>query len=360
MILSDWGWNERLAASVLERLEAGLVPGRVVTEGRQLYQVVSEGGTAWCRVSGAYMGRAGAPTDYPAVGDWVLLEPNVSSDQGIIQHLVPRSGAFTRKSAGQVTEAQVIAANLDTLFIVFGLDGGRNFTERSVERYVTCSWDSGATPVLILNKADLCEDVETARLQAQNAAPGVAIHCTSCINGTGFDELDPYLLPGVTVGLTGRSGVGKSSIVNYLLGVDLLDTGKQRDADLRGRHTTTRREIVRLPSGALLLDTPGLREVQLWGDESSLAGSFPEIEEYAASCRFRDCRHSGEPDCAVQQALADGGIDQQRYESYLELQRELSFLQTKVDDRARQQQRAKNRAFGKHVRTIKKEREKLR
>ena len=210
MILEDWGWTKELASSVREEVERGRVPGRVVTEGKHLYQVVAESGVGWSRVSGAFLSSANTPDEYPSVGDWVLLDQPESSDQWVIHGVVPRRSAFTRKVAGQVTERQIIAANIDYLFIVFGLDGGRNFNLRSLERYVTGSWDSGATPVVLLNKADLSEDTEGAIAAAGAAAPGVAVHCTSCATGAGFDELEPYLAPGKTIGLTGRSGVGKS------------------------------------------------------------------------------------------------------------------------------------------------------
>ena len=359
-MLEDWGWNQTWAEKVGKTALPDLSPGRVVMQGRHLYQVVTMAYTGWYRVSGSFISKAEKPADYPAVGDWVLVEDLPSADTGIIQEVLPRAGAFVRKSAGLVTTEQIIAANIDYLFIVFGLDGGRNFGERSIERYVTCSWDSGAQPVLVLNKADLCEDIEDVKMIAEASAPAVPIHATSCTTGTGFDGFAAYMGNGVTIGLTGPSGVGKSSIVNHLLGNNRIDTGEQRESDLRGRHTTARRELVRLPGGALLIDTPGLREVQLWGEESSLQGSFPDIEQYAEECRFRDCHHSGEPGCAVTQALADGAIDQKRFESYLELRRELRYLRKKSDARAKQQERARNKSFSRQVRLYKKARDRER
>jgi ribosome biogenesis GTPase len=324
-----------------------MFPGRVVFEGRNMYRVVSEQGENWSIVSGALRNSLAEKRDFPAVGDWVLAYTEHQNEHWIIRQVLPRKSAFTRKIAGQVTEEQVIAANCDFVFTVCSLDGGRNFNLRGLERYLTCAWDSGADPVIILNKADLCEDIDGAFLQAESIAPGIGVHCLSCVTGSGFDSLAPYLEPGRTVALIGRSGVGKSSIINYLSGQEIVKTGELREQDHRGRHTTTHRELVQIPGGGLFLDTPGLRELQLWGEESSLEGSFSDIEALAEGCRFNDCSHTREPGCAVQQALADGSMDYGRFESFLDLQKELRHLKRKQDIRARLQEKNKQKAFSK-------------
>jgi len=232
---------------------------------------------------------------------------------------------------------------VDTVFLVSGLDG--DFNPRRIERYVTAAWESGAVPVILLNKADLAPDLDAALAEAESVAPGVPCIVLSALAGEGLDALAPWLVPGRTVALLGSSGVGKSTIVNALLGETRQATGAVREEDARGRHTTTRRELLRLPGGALLVDTPGMRELQLWGGEGSLAGTFPEIDALAAACRYRDCRHDAEPGCAVHAALADGALDEARFESWRKLQKELHWLAIRQDERARAEQEAKWKAI---------------
>ena len=350
MNIIDYGWNIYIKAQGEQRQVDGLLPGRITTQGSQLSRVVTDHGENWSILQGALLNQLTTRADYPAVGDWVLVDASQQLQQWIIRQILPRGSSLMRKVTGMVTEEQILAANIDYVFLVTALDGGRNFNLRSIERYLTVAWESGATPVLVLNKADLCEDTEGSILAAESVAPGVAVHAISCITGDGLESLYQYLSAGVSIVLTGLSGVGKSSIINRLYGDNFLETGAQRDADRRGRHTTTRRELVKLPSGALLIDTPGLRELQLWGDEASLSSAFPEIEELAAECKFNDCRHTGEPGCAVQAALASGELEQSRYESYLELQRELRYLKSKQDIRLRKQQQARGKAIAKFSR----------
>ena len=265
----------------------------------------------------------------------------------MIHGLVPRAGAFTRKVAGETTEEQVIAANVDVAFLVAGLD--HDFNPRRLERYVVAVWESGATPVLVLNKADLGERVEERQAEAAAAAPGVAVVALSARERTGLETLGAWLEPGCTVALLGSSGAGKSTLVNALLGEDRQATGEVREDDSRGRHTTTRRELIVLPGGALLIDTPGLRELQLWSGEESLAGAFPDVEALAASCRFRDCRHAGEPGCAVRAAVESGALEEARFESWVKLQRELRWLDARQDQRARAEQEARWKAIAKSM-----------
>lgn len=346
----DYGWEGFSSRLVGENKSDGLAPGRVITDGGQLYRVVTDTGENWSILSGSLRNSLKSKNEHPAVGDWVMLDTDESHQHWPIRGILPRYSALTRKTAGRVTEEQVLAANVDYVFLVSGLDGGRNFNQRSLERYLTCGWESGAAPVVILNKADLCDDVDAMVLLAEAVGPGVPIHVISCVSGTGFGNLQQYLSPGATVALIGPSGVGKSSIINALLETAQLDTGPQRQQDHRGRHTTTRRELVKLSSNALLIDTPGLRELQLWGDEASLENSFADIEDYGQDCRFSDCSHVQEPGCAVQQALAEGEIEQSRFESYLELRKELRYLKSKQENRYRKEKEARMKEIAKFSR----------
>jgi ribosome biogenesis GTPase / thiamine phosphate phosphatase len=353
MNIADYGWEVyRSAVNQIKTNQvddSGLCPGRVITESSQLYKVYTDEGESWAVLTGSLLNTMTKRSDYPAVGDWLLVDAHAGHQHWIIREVLPRYSTLIRKSAGQTTEAQVLASNVDYVFIVNGLDGGRNFNLRGIERYVTAAWESGAQPAVILNKADLCDDVDGAVLQAETVAPGVPVLAVSALTGEGFEEVAALAAPGRTVVLAGRSGVGKSSIINQLAGEEVMFTGEQREQDLRGRHTTTHRELVRLSSGALLIDTPGLRELQLWADEDSIRSSFPEIDEYAEECRFADCTHSSEPGCAVQQALASGAIEESRYESYLNLRKELKYLHSRQDEKARKEHNAEIKTRGKEL-----------
>ena len=329
-------------------------PGRVITESSQLYRVHTGTDENWAMLTGSLLNTIAEKAEFPAVGDWVSVDTTSGHQHWIIRKVLPRYSALVRKAAGRTTEAQVLASNVDYVFIVNGLDGGRNFNLRGIERYVTACWESGAEPVVVLNKADLCDDVEVAVLQAESVAPGVPVVAVSALTGAGFEEIAQIATAEKTIVLTGRSGVGKSSIINQLAGEQIMDTGGQRENDLRGRHTTTHRELVCLASGALLIDTPGLREMQLWVEEESVQSAFPEIDEYAEACRFRDCSHTGEPGCAVQDAVARGDIEQSRFESYFDMQKELKYLQSRKDDKARKQIQARGKEIAKFSRQLKK------
>ncbi|MBT3272406.1 MAG: ribosome small subunit-dependent GTPase A [Spirochaetales bacterium] len=358
MNINDYGWNRFVGShpELTDRLATNTEcrPARVVGESSQLYRLVSDAGENWAILTGSLLNSFTKKSDFPAVGDWLLADIKTDHEHWIIRETLPRYSALTRKIPGNVTEEQVLASNIDYVFLVNGLDGGRNFNLRGLERYITTAWESGAGPVVILNKADLCEDIEAAVLTAESVAAGAPVLATSALTGEGFPALQKYAVPGTTIVLVGRSGVGKSSIINQFAGSNLLDTGAQREQDLRGRHTTTHRELIRLSAGALIIDTPGLRELQLWGEENTLGATFPEIEALFGECRFRDCSHSNEPGCAVQQAVASGEIEQARFESYLGMQRELKYLKSKQDVQARKQKEARGKAIAKFSRQLKK------
>lgn len=340
MNLHDLGWNEGFAAS-FEPHKDEFEPARVAAQHRGGYDVLVEAGERRVRLTGRLRHEAASAAELPAVGDWVVLRDDT------IQAVLPRRSAFSRKVAWSSTEEQVLAANLDAVFVVSGLDGDLNL--RRLERYLTLAWESGATPVLVLTKADLCDDVETALFEVEQVALGVAAHAVSNVSGAGIDELAPYLAPARTIALLGSSGVGKSSLANRLAGEELQLT-HEIAGDGRGRHTTTSRQLIRLPSGALLVDTPGLREIQLWDADDGIQEAFADVDELAADCRFNDCAHLREPGCAVQAAIDERRLPRERLQSYRQLQRELKRLAMKQDARLRSEARKQRAAFARSLR----------
>lgn len=345
--LQEWGWDARVAA-LFESQPSSLQPGRVLSEHRGGYVVATEHGEIEAGVSGRYRHEAASAEEFPAVGDWVALEMADGGQSGVIQSLVQRKTRFLRPGRGDGLSAQVVAANVDTVLLVAGLD--HDFNLRRIERYVTLAWSSGADPVIVLNKADLCDDVATRMADVASVAPGVPIRVLSALVGTGLESLTPLLEPGKTIALIGSSGVGKSTIVNVLLGWARQSTGAVRAGDQRGRHTTTMRELVVTPSGAILLDNPGMRSVGMWEAEDGLAEAFADVEAFASQCRFSDCGHGSEPGCAVRAAIADGSLPASRFESQQKLTRELAALEARRDAGARAASRRRHRMISQSVR----------
>ncbi len=350
-----WGWSSFFESSLARYEGTGLVPGRIIREARHIYLVAAEGMELRAEVSGAFRYKAADSSDYPVIGDWVMCRRG-DDTLLVIEEVLPRKSAFSRNEAGDRTSEQVMAANIDTIGLVFGINGGRNFTAGGLERYLILAWDSGAKPVILLNKADLAteEEQQQAILTAENSAPGVDIFLISAGTGMGLEAL-PFK-PGKTIAFIGPSGVGKSTLINALAGKELQKTRAQREGDLRGRHTTTSRDLFLLGDGTMLIDSPGLRELQLWATGDSADAAFSDIAELAQDCRFSDCSHQGEPGCAVQAALASGELDYRRYENYLDLMKELNYLKTRQDEQAARAHRDKWKQIAKFQKEFKNER----
>jgi ribosome biogenesis GTPase len=346
--LSELGWSEADASRFAPFAAEGLVPARVVAGHRHFLRVLSAAGESLAEPSGSLKHEASGREELPAVGDWVALRQREGQDRDVIQAVLPRRTAFVRRAAGVRAVAQVLAANVDTVFLVMGLDG--DFNPRRLERALVLAWESGASPVVLLNKADVATDVAARRAEIEQVAPGVPVCVVSAKHGQGLEAIVPWLVPGRTVALLGSSGVGKSTLVNRLLGYDKQRTNEVRPDDQRGRHTTSHRELIELPGGALLIDTPGLRELQLWSDGSGLEAAFEEIAELATACRFTDCGHGSEPGCAVRAAVEERRLEPARLASYLKLQAELRALEIREDPLKRRAERGRWKAIYKSLR----------
>lgn len=340
--LVDLGWDPGWASAFLPFESAGWRPARVVAAHRDAWMLATADGDRDAVISGRFRHEALGPGDLPAVGDWVAVAGGIgdpgtiggvgstSPDTAVIHAVLPRRSSFRRSTGDEnrsptLANEQVFAANVDLAFVVAGLDG--DFNLRRLERYLAVAWSGGATPVILLNKSDLAGDLDGQRTAAEAVAPGVEIRAMSALNGDGVVALaSDHLAPGRTAVVLGSSGVGKSTLVNALLGHERMRTSTVRDDDSRGRHTTTHRELVRLPGGALLIDTPGIRSLGVAGAADGLDRAFADIAALAATCRFSDCSHESEPGCAVQAALADGTLAPERYESHRKLEREAAHV----------------------------------
>ncbi len=346
--INKLGWNAFFENQFQPFKEQGFNVGRVLKEVRHQYTLHTSHGVVDGDVSGHFHYTAESRSDYPTVGDWVVFRQH--GDYAQIEQVLTRTSAFSRNCAGTTTQQQVVAANIDYLCIVCGLDGGRNFNLRGIERYIAMTVESGAKPVIVLNKSDLCTDEEIALLQAQSVAENIPIHMVSALTKEGLDALSMSFEEGTTVAFTGQSGVGKSSLINSLLGTNALKTGGLRESDLKGKHTTSHKELFFLKSGAMVIDTPGMRELRLWGNLQSLEETYGEIHEAAKQCLFNDCSHQNEPGCAVRELLIDGSLETERYENYLDMRAELSFLESKVNEKKSHERKAKAKTLSKLIR----------
>jgi ribosome biogenesis GTPase len=340
--LQDLGWDDARSAQLEELGDDKLMPGRVAAQHRGEYVVWTEAGEVRATVAGRLRYERSVGGEVPTVGDWIGLRG------ATIQHVLPRRSAFRRKGAGFDSVDQVLAANVDVAFLLTALDD--DFSPRRIERYLTTAWESGAQPVVVLTKSDLCDDVPAALLAVESVAIGAPVCAVSNMTGDGIDLLASHLGPARTGVLLGSSGVGKSTLLNRLAGSEVMRTSTLA-ADGTGRHTTTHRELVRLPTGALVIDTPGLRELQLY--EGDIDTSFQDIQTLAAECRFRDCAHTHEPGCAVLAAVDGGRLELDRLRSWRKLQRELESIAARTDRRLRE---ARKRRWKQHARSIRKPR----
>ena len=322
MYLTQLGWNNFFQNHFSSRQLLDLFPARVSEENRGFYRVLSEQGEFLAQLSGKFRFRA---ETNPVVGDWVAVKRNGAA---MIEAVLPRKTSLSRKTAGRRTDEQLIAANVDTVFIVSSMNQDLNF--RRLERYLTIVWDSGARPVILLNKADLAADPFAVCAEVESVAPGVSIHPLSAKTGEGMTELHPYISCGLTVALIGSSGVGKSTIINALTGLS-LEVQEVRESDDSGSHTTTTRQMIVLNAGGILIDTPGMRELQLLENENGISNAFADLESFAENCKFRDCTHRNEPLCAVIAAVESGLLSADRLQSFHKLQAELNFVRTKTD-----------------------------
>ncbi|MCI5604804.1 MAG: ribosome small subunit-dependent GTPase A [Clostridia bacterium] len=336
--MSQYGLTEAVEKSA-ERF-ANLTVSRVLSQEKGIYRLVSSQGEKLGEISGRFHYDVQAKSEYPAVGDFVMVDWNTSGGNAVIRHVLPRKSCFIRKAAGEKNEEQVVAANIDTVFLCMSLNN--DFNLRRLERYISIAWNSGAVPVVVLTKADLCKDPENKLFEVSSVAAGVDVLVTNTINQNGYEQLYPYLAEEKTVAFIGSSGVGKSTLINCLLGEKHLDTNGLRNDD-KGRHTTTHRELILLPSGGMVIDTPGMRELGMWDAESGIDQTFSDIEKLAQRCRFRDCTHScSEPGCAVQEAVERGELPIERLRSYQKLMNENRYVNDTQGYMAEKRQKFKN------------------
>lgn len=318
--LYNFGLNERYIQEAT-MYEKDLYIGRIAIQHRNIYKVITEEGEIFAEVSGKLNYTSRSIIDYPVVGDWVLVDrTTVKNGNAIIHYILSRRSCFERKAAGDRSDSQIVAANIDVVFICMALNN--DFNIRRLERYISIAWNSSATPVIVLTKSDLCNDIKNKVSQVEAAAIGVDILVTSSVSEDGYLIVKDYIQKGKTIAFIGSSGVGKSSLINKLLGNEVLETKNTRNDD-KGRHTTTHRELLLIPSGGVVIDTPGMRELGIVS--ADLNKSFSDIEEIAQGCKFSDCRHEDEPKCAVREAIEKGLLDIERLENYKKLQRELKY-----------------------------------
>jgi ribosome biogenesis GTPase len=354
--LKALGWDDEWEQAFAPYAKDGLVPARVAIEFNYLYRLYAAAGELQAQHAGRLRHEAVSKEQLSAVGDWVAVLPTPGEATATIEAVLPRRTKFSRKVAGEITEEQIVAANIDTVFIVMGLDG--DYNPRRLERYLLLTHESGARPVVILNKADVATHLSEDLDEIQALAVGVPVHPVSAKLGDGIDVILGHLGPGRTGALLGSSGVGKSTLVNALLGEEKFATRDVRESDSRGRHTTRHRQLILLPEDrGLLIDTPGMRELQLWTQTDTARDTFEDIVTLAEGCHFTDCRHAGEPRCAVAQAVEDGTLLASRLEGFLKLQEELQALEQRKDVRAQINAKKRFKSISQSIKKMYKDRD---
>jgi ribosome biogenesis GTPase len=346
------GWNARCEAAAAAHRQRGYGFGRVTVESRETYILASVRGERTAEVSGRFQFEAETPADFPKVGDWVAITEYPDEAKAVIHAVLPRGARLSRRAAGRRTEEQLLAANIDGIVLVQGLDF--DFNLRRLERQMVMIRESGAAPIVLLNKADLLPESGSAVARVRDTLPGVEVLAVSALNESGLDALRARLRPAETYVLIGSSGVGKSTLINKLLGRDRQAAAPVREADSKGRHTTSRRELIVLPGGALLIDTPGVREFQLWDTEDGMDEVFADITALAAECRFGDCTHLRETGCAVLAAVETGALPSARYQSWLKLRKEQAFLETKLREKPGSDKQAWSKAIHRAMKSLRK------
>jgi ribosome biogenesis GTPase len=350
--LEQLGWNEAFEQAMAPLRQEGLVPERVIAEHRGVYRIAGPAGEMPAEVTGRMMFLAEERLDYPVVGDWVAAAVFDRGAQAVIHRILPRTSVLARKSSGGKIEGQAIAANVDIIFVVIGLD--HNFNLNRLERYLAVAAGTGARPVVLLSKSDLATDADAMARDAGSRAEGATVIAVSARTGAAMEQVRALLAEGRTACFIGSSGVGKSSIINRLAGKELLKTAEVREADSKGRHTTSHRELFVLASGGIVIDTPGMRELGLWDAGRGIERAFADIELLASRCAFSDCTHRTEPGCAVRAAVGSGALDPGRYESFLKLYREQEHLDAKTDRFKQQEKKAQDKALSKAVKSVSK------
>lgn len=351
-LIQQYGWSDLLKLAFAPHARAGHTPGRIVVQQRDGYLVVTDQGEMRAKASGRLLHEA-REVGHPAVGDWVALSVNLKQRTSTIHAILPRRTVFVRRAADSMRRLQVIAANIDVAFVVTSMNADLN--PRRIERYLAAAWQSGARPVVVLTKSDLCDDPQGQADEIAALADGCPVLVVSAKQGLGLDALLAQVAPGETCVLIGSSGVGKSTLVNAFLGEDRMAMQAIRESDDQGRHTTSHRELVLLPSGVLILDTPGIREVGLIDAEEGASVVFDDIERLAQDCRFNDCSHTNEPGCAVRAALASGVLDPARWAHFQKLGLELAAVEDKADRVAKDVERRRLAGLQKVYRATKKD-----
>lgn len=345
MNLKELGWNKHFREHFEKYKNSELVPARIVREDKYTYSVICKKGELMAEITGKFRYETELSINFPKTGDWVVIQPRYDEGTASIHALLPRINCFSRKEAGSKkrikggkTEEQIIAANIDTAFIMCGLD--RDYSLRRIERFLILARESEVFPVIILNKADICKKVEDKVAEVKTIAADVPVHAISATEKQGIRSLYKYFQVGKTIVLLGSSGVGKSTLINSILKDERQEVKELSKYSNKGMHTTSTREMVFIPDKGIIIDNPGMREVGLWADEETVSDSFDDIEDMASQCHFRDCQHDTEPKCAVKQALEDGTLDPDRYQNYLKVQKEIQFLEKQQQEKERRMEKA--------------------